>query len=157
MPYLRRRRYSFGVLIYEIYSFGAFPYAELEDTAFMAFMVDRSAAAMHTMLPIAPSPQVLPVVRRLLHRCVVRAPADRISAEEAVELTAPVTLTNGCEPGPESQRQAPADKADELEYLELEEPAQLVGPPDACSHAPLAGSGGTYGRLSDQPRQQGAD
>ena len=117
------------MLIYEIYSFGAFPYAELEDTAFMAFMVDRSAAAMHTMLPIAQSPQVLPVVRRLLHRCVVRAPADRISAEEAVQLTASVTLTNECELGHKTRRQAPADEADR--YLELEEPAHLVGPTDA--------------------------
>jgi serine/threonine protein kinase len=86
--------YSFGVVVFEVFSFGEFPFDQIEsDSDFLAIAIGTTAvhplllAQVATVLSQHNVPVVPPLVVELVQRCTARDPRSRPSFEELVRLT----------------------------------------------------------------------
>ena len=88
--------YSFGVLIFEVFSFGEFPFdAIYEDDQFIKFLSDETAAPLHTQLLFSVFDGVKDPPKRvlqLLKECVSRNPAKRPGFVSIADRTAKPTV-----------------------------------------------------------------
>jgi len=110
--------YSFGVLMFEIYSFGEFPFALITDDAvFIQLLIDSKGGLLSDKLPLAKDAPVTPVVLELLRSCVDRSPDRRPTALAAAALTSP-TFSEWGERQP-AARAADAQGDDPGGYLQI--------------------------------------
>ena len=82
--------YSYGVLIFEVFSFAERPYnAIYDDAQFIRFLSDETAPPPHTELLFAPFnvPSPPAPVMQLMADCTSRTPARRPTFEEIVKIT----------------------------------------------------------------------
>jgi serine/threonine protein kinase len=92
--------YSFGVLVFEVFSFGGFPFETMADAPFLRFLSDGNKAAapndqLHApllqqltkVLKLHGVPVVPPLVERLLAGCVVGEDVKRLTFEEIARQT----------------------------------------------------------------------
>jgi serine/threonine protein kinase len=119
--------YAFGVFVFEVYSFGAFPFAQIKnDQSFLALLGGTGggevAPSLAGNLPSSSVSNAPAVVHALLEECLLRESKDRPSFEEIVNRTKPIGTTT-----------APASGSDlALDYLEVVGSPPNIAAIDTC-------------------------
>lgn len=114
--------FSFGVVISEIYSFGAFPFDDMQDQELIKLFTDRAGDPIFTALNFGPKGRAPDTVVRLAAECLARDSDQRPTFRRACELLLPSRwphiLGDGHGHGP-GGRYVPAAEYDSENYLSV--------------------------------------
>jgi serine/threonine protein kinase len=92
--------YSYGIVVFEMFTFGEFPFTHIDDGPFVELLASEKALHPELLGQIGATlanygvQTVPPVVEMLVTRCVVREPGDRPTFEELARLTRRSTAVN---------------------------------------------------------------
>ena len=81
--------YSFGVLVFEVYTFGAFPYESINNDAEFISFLTSGTTTLSASLQLPPDGTRPVSLEQLLTLCVSRDPALRPTADEVATRTSP--------------------------------------------------------------------
>jgi serine/threonine protein kinase len=122
--------YSYGIVVFEMFTFGGFPFDHIADGPFVELLTSENALHPELLGQIGSTlanhgvQTIPPIVETLVTRCLVRDPRDRPTFEELARLTR--RSTSATEEGGTTPSSAPNTRA----------PATLLPPPVHRNRAP---------------------